>query len=1017
MRFGILGPVHARLQDGTPIDLGGPKVRALLALLLADAGRVVPADRLIDGLYADAPPDGAANALQSQVSRLRKHLGATAVEFSPAGYRLAVAPEDVDVHRFTTLAEAGGRALRAGDPHGALRALTEALALWRGEALTDVPGAAPLAARLAELRLVALEDQAQARLATGEHRDLVPSLRELIEANPLRERLRILQVRTLAATGRQAEALVAFEDARRTLAEELGADPSEELARAHLDVLGGEPVDYAPLPAQLTSFVGREQDLARVGALLAEHRLVTLTGPGGTGKTRLAVEAACGQEQVCFVELAALYEGADIPQALLTALGVREDRNPVRRMIAVLAQNSVLLVLDNCEHLVAAVAALAARLLAACPRLRVLATSREPLGITGEALYAVPRLDAPEPGTDLLRAKDFPAVRLFIDRARAGRPDFALDEESVQQVIRVCAALDGLPLAIELAAARVRALPLRTLAERLDDRFSLLSKGSRTAAARHRTLRAVVEWSWDLLDAEERGLAAALSVFAGGATLAAAERVCGGAVLELITSLADKSLVEVSGEHYRMLETIRAFCAEQLGADTERVRRAHAECFLDLAETAEPHLLRAEQVRWLERLDADHDNLICALRWAMDADPVLALRLAGALAAYWHLRGRRAEGAQLGRDLLARLTGPPEGMVEEYVLCVLGAVGAAPEDLALREHVDRVDALTASWHSPHRRPILTVIWAMVSGPPDERPSLVNGQVAAVIGTDPWSQAVRAMGEGFGQLAHGSVDAGTASLTTSLARFRAIGERWGMTQALAELGPLASWRGEHDRAVELMDEAIALCGELGAVEETAEMLAKRAQCHLRAGHLDQARADCARSVELAHRMGSPEMLINAYSGLAELATAEDDPAQARRWLGVALEHCPTGGFAFDLARAHLLVGMTKVAEPEQVPHWLRQALADQTVHRDQRLLAGVAEALARLALARGDGLLAAQLLGAATGLRGTGIAGDPVADRIAARAVALLGVEAFTAARAEGLTMSQERVLALSALGA
>ncbi|WP_051116275.1 BTAD domain-containing putative transcriptional regulator [Amycolatopsis nigrescens] len=405
MRFGILGPVLARCADGTPAVLGGPRARALLALLAAEAGRVVPTDRLIDGMYADAPPEGAANALQSQVSRLRRRLGdAGLVELHPAGYRLAVDPAEVDAHRFTELAGTGRAALAGGEYRRAAELLGDALGLWRGQALADLadsPSVRAQVAALAETRLVAVEDLAEAELELGRGAEVVSRLRGLVAEHPLRERTRGLLVRALAAAGRPAEALAAFEDARRTLAEELGADPSPELAAIHLAVLRDEPAPHRGLPAQWTSFVGRDTELIRLAALLSRERLVTLTGPGGTGKTRLAIEAAARVDgPVCFVELAQIVAEADLPKAVLAALGVREaafspqraSGTPVERLVAVLRERPVLLVLDNCEHLIDPVAHLAATLLTGAPGLRILATSREPLDLPGETRHPVPVL-------------------------------------------------------------------------------------------------------------------------------------------------------------------------------------------------------------------------------------------------------------------------------------------------------------------------------------------------------------------------------------------------------------------------------------------------------------------------------------------------------------------------------------------------------------------------------------------------------------------------------------------------
>ncbi|GAA4206574.1 hypothetical protein GCM10022252_68900 [Streptosporangium oxazolinicum] len=705
MRFDILGPTRVRLDGGRAVTVGGQGMRALLVMLLLDAGRVVTVERLIGGLYGDDPPANAANALQSQVSRLRRALGAQEViEFHPAGYRLVAGADAVDAHRFEGLAAEGRRALASGEHDRAVELLGEALSLWRGPALADV-GESPFAqapsARLERLRLDCVEDRVQAELELGRHRELVAELQELTAAHPFRERLYGQLMRALYGSGRQAEALEVYEGARRVLGDEFGVDPSAELAAVHLAVLRADPaltgapaVPAAPaapvrsgLWAPLTSFVGREGEMSRLRALLGEARLVTLVGPGGAGKTRLAGEVAAGERgDVCFVELAPVLGGGEAAQAVLGALGVRDAGllpgsgrpapTPLARLVAVLADRPVLLVLDNCEHLVAEVAELADRLLAACPGLRVLVTSREALGITGEVLHPVAPLPVPRAGTGARDALAYPAVRLFADRAAAVRPGFRVEDANVERVLGICRALDGLPLALELAAARLRSLPVAEVASRLGDRFRLLSRGSRTALPRHQTLRAVVAWSWDLLDDDERSLAGRLTVFVGGATLEAAARVCGlreEEAVDLLSSLAEKSLVERVGERYRMLETIRAYCAERLAetGETEARRDAHASYYADLAATADSHLRGAGQLEWLRRLDEEHDDLHAALRWAVDTGRTArGLRLLAGLAMYWWLRGRRSEGAGLAVDLLAAIgslpaEGPAEGPTEE----------------------------------------------------------------------------------------------------------------------------------------------------------------------------------------------------------------------------------------------------------------------------------------------------------------------------------------------------------------
>jgi predicted ATPase/DNA-binding SARP family transcriptional activator len=1094
MRFGILGPVEVRASDGAPVSVGGPRVRSLLALLLLDAGRVVTAERLIDGLYGEEPPAGAANALQSQVSRLRRGLGAAdgsgdLVEFHPAGYRLAVDRDDVDAHRFERLTREGRRALAAGDPARAAALLREGLDLWRGPALADVaaaPFAEAQAARLEELRLEASEDHAEARLALGAHRDLVIDLQQLVAAHPLRERLRGQLMRALYGGGRQAEALAVFEDARRTLADQLGTDPSPELVQVHLAILRADPSLTADPPqerspaarsglaVQLTTFVGRQEELARVHGLLAAERLVTLVGPGGTGKTRLAVEAGGrARGEVRFVDLAAVERlprdgtGPDgtVAQAVINALGVREaglmpapgaPPDPAGRLVEALADRDLLLILDNCEHVIDEAARLVHRLLGACPGLRVLATSREALGITGEALCLLAPLAVPPPGEDPVGALSYPAVRLFADRAAVVRPGLELDVPTVATMARICDALDGLPLAIELAAARLRTLTVEEVAARLGtaevavpgtaevaprlgtadvaarpettvgdpavpyDRFRLLSRGDRTKTPRHRTLRAVVQWSWDLLGEDERLVARRLTVFAGGATPEAAARVCGLAedqAEDLLTDLADKSLLEGDGGRYRMLDTIREFCAERLAeaGETERVGAAHAAYFLELAEAAEPHLRRAEQLRWLVRLNAERGNLLAALRLLVRTDHAGALRMLAAMSAYWWLRGLRSEGAATATELLGLMGDePPAGMGEEYALCVMLALHGGGGDPALQHYRGRIDSIMAELGSdrPTLRPMSTLLWAINAGPSAANIELQDARM----GRDPWSRALRHFGYAYQHVFVGDLTAAESEFAQGEAGFRAFGDRWGLSAMLGERGRLAVWRGDWDTARALIDEAYEHTRQLDSAEDMADCLQLRAEMLIRRGDLDGAGRTYEHAHALARRSGGPEKVADTLIGLGEVARLRGDLVEARRRHEAALSRCTADSFSARYTRAMALIGLARVAEAAgdavEAETRFRQVLAIGLGHGDRRIMAFAAEALAGTVVRGGDGERAALLLGAGAALRGLSLAGDPDVARVAGRARELIGDAAFTAARARGAAISREEALAL-----
>ncbi|WP_240760215.1 AfsR/SARP family transcriptional regulator, partial [Phytoactinopolyspora endophytica] len=649
MRFGILGPLAVHTDDGDPVSVPELKVRALLADLLVHVGRPVSPDRLIDDLWGSGPPPKAANALQTKVSQLRRALRSAepdthpAVVYGPAGYQLRVAPDTLDTHRFSALV---ADARSAAGPHDRVALLTRALDLWRGAALADFqnePFAQATLNRLEEERLTVLEELAKARLEVGEHALVTAELSDLVAVHPLRERLRAVHMRALYQAGRQNEALDSYNKLRKHLADELGVDPSPELAALHQDILRqsadlqpprlagegatesvipstspgtGPPAVRSNLPSPPTDLIGRDSALADVQSLLRGNRLVTLTGPGGVGKTRLAIAAASGMDGsqlpdgTWLVELASLSPGAgdaaaldadDVAHTVAAALGLRdtptraarrrvrpsasagtgaadsvagtpgdatgvESDGTLEQVVTALRDSRMLLVFDNCEHIVEPVAETIERLLAGAPHLRILATSRETVGASGERVWAVPPLDLPSPVVnDPETLRGFSAAQLFAVRASSAAPDFALTAENTASVAAICRRLDGIPLALELAASRVRGLGVHKLAERLDDRFRLLSAGKRGVPARQRTLRAVIDWSWELLTEPERAVLRRLAVQADWCTLSAAEVVCAGDgvaledVGELLARLVDRSLV-VTGRceemRYGLLESV-----------------------------------------------------------------------------------------------------------------------------------------------------------------------------------------------------------------------------------------------------------------------------------------------------------------------------------------------------------------------------------------------------------------------------------------------------------------------------
>ena len=1038
MQIGILGPFEVRADDGALADVPGARLRALLIALALEPGRVVSKATLIDWIWGEQPPADTANALQRLVSRLRKALPEGSIEGHPGGgYRFAVEPDAIDAVRFERLVA------QARDAEGSRRVqlLGDALALWRGAAMADVgledsEALEAAAARLERLRLAALEDRFAAEVGLGRGAELIADLTDLVAAHPERERLVASLMRALAAAGRDTEALLAYERTRETLADLLGVDPSPELSALHVALLRGElgrreETRKTNVRAELTSFVGREADVAAVRELIAEHRLTTLIGPGGSGKTRLATETArtlLGDlpDGVWLVELAAIGAGStdsDVAQAALAGLGLREgllgttpNADPVDGLIAAIREREALLILDNCEHVIESAAAFADRVLGEGRRLRILATSREPLGITGEALWLVEPLAVPvdaSPGE--VEIESSPAIRLLRDRAGAVRQDLGGDARTLSEMVRICRALDGMPLAIELAAARLRTMTIEQLANRLDDRFRLLTSGSRTALPRHRTLRAVVDWSWDLLTEAERMVLRRLSVFSGGASLEAAERVCAGdavkqdAVLDLLTSLAEKSLLRTEGDgalRYRMLGTIREYAADRLteAGESGLARQAHLGYFTELAESAEPHLRRAEQLEWLARLEADHDNIGAAMRGAIAAgEAQAAMRLAAALGWYWWLGGRRSEGFELvmaATKIPGEVTDEDRAMV--YALVVNFMTSGRGDGREAAEWIHQ--AYRFSRRSQRGSPLLALV-APLERMLQSPGGFVSAWEPVLDNEDPWVRALARLQLGKMQIMLGQAGDGEVNLELALVEFRALGERFGISFALSELAEQIAKRGEFAGACELYEEAAAVVTEVGATEDVIRIRTRQALLYRLNDDQDASAAAIAEAERIANGVTWPHALVELALAKAELARWGGHAQEARRQLGVATTilgdgaeqgsiradlHDALGYLSDDLdqARTHRIAAWQAASEAGLVP-----------------LLAQVVVGVADLAVRRGQYEQAARLLAASVVVRGQPDRSHPDAARIEQAARRHLGEARFAEVTREGTQAS------------
>ncbi|WP_433182204.1 BTAD domain-containing putative transcriptional regulator [Actinoallomurus sp. CA-150999] len=1026
MRIRILGPLQVRGGDGRPVEVGGARLRLLLIRLALDPGRMVTAERLIDDLWDGEPPVDPAGALQSLVARLRRALGEDRklVASHPAGYRLDLPPDAVDAEAFE---RAAAEALTAGEPARAVVVLDEALALWRGTPLADAAGA-PFAAaptvRLEELRLSMVEDRIDAALAAGVPVP-VAEVEESAAAHPTRERLQARFMRVLCAAGRRADALETYERARHALADGLGVDPGPELRAAHLAALREQAAARpGALPARSTRFIGRDRELAEVRAALENARLVTLTGFGGTGKTRLAVEVADGwPEPARLVELGAVTAPGGVAPAVLATVddgetGAFAPADPLGRLVAALAGRRLLLLLDNCEHLVDAAAELAERLLAAAPEVRILATSREPLAIAGESLFPVAPLGLPEPGAD---PRESPAVSLFADRAAAVRPGFAVTDD----VVRVCRELDGIPLAIELAAARLRSLTADQLAERIGDRFRLLDRGRRSAVSRHRTLRAVVDWSWDLLDEAEQALLRRMSVFVGGADAEAVRRVCapGGDVVEALAGLVDKSLViaDGTGARYRLLETVREYAAGRLedAGETAAVTRAHGAYFLELAETAEPLLRGRDQLAWLARLDAVQGDLDAALGRAVASGRAeTALRMVVARVWPWVLRGGwRQAGEWASRVLDAVGPEPPPGCETAHAICVLIA-SSDGTPFGVRKVTPTLDrALRVIGRSDH--PAAFAAWALAGALGDRLGALVERFGGHA---DPWLRAMTRLVEGiveFEWTAGGAARA-EAHVRAALDLFDEVGDRWGQAFCRYELALILANRGSWTDAASALERARARAAEIGAVEEIPApmmLLVQLGQARARAGDHTGARADLERALAAADRGGDALGRARVRGALGELALLGGDLDEAVRWLrdalAIAPERAPTQFVALlrgVLARAETARGDSGTARALHA-----EALGLMAGTGDDVARATAVEHAAAWCLDQGDAERAATALSAARTLRGIDETDDPWVRELVGRCEAALGEERLRAAWERGRVLSRPEDLLLQTM--
>jgi predicted ATPase/DNA-binding SARP family transcriptional activator len=853
LTFCILGPLEIRAGERV-LGLGGAKQRALLLRLLLVPGQVVPIERLMEDVWDD-PPGSAAHAVRVYASTLRKTVG-DIVRARAGGYVLDVEPAAIDAVRFARDMEAGRRALAQGEPERASAVLSDTLALWRGPPLADVryaPWAQGEIARLEELRLAALEERVDADLALGRATELVGELQSLVAAEPLRERLRRQLMLALYRSGRQTDALSAYRDARRALLDELGLEPGTELRALERSILRQDPaLDVEPaelrarrrLPAPTTPLVGRQREVADVVELLSrDARLVTLSGPGGTGKTRLALEAAHElavrfEDGVDFVGLSALRDPRLVPGEIAAALAVDVSSEPLADLAAHLRTRSSLLVLDNFEQVDEAAPALAS-LLQAAPRLRLLVTSRHRLRLYGEHEYAVAPLE--------LRDE---AVPLFIARAAAaGRGSVRPDSD----VVEICRRLDCLPLALELAAGRARELPPAKLRLALAERLDVASGGPRDLPARQQTLRATIDWSYELLDARERRLFESLGTFAGGWDEDAAALVAGGS-LERLVELERRSLVVREAGRWSMLETIRESAAERLERrdDEPELRRRHAEHFASLAEREDAALAAGGGAAVsLDRLELEHDNVRGAIDWAAAAGEIaLELRLVTALGRFWEWRGHGREGLARLERALASNAEAPVGLRSRALLRA-GVFRHIQGDL-----------------SGARRPMEEALAA----------ARANGDSAVA------ANALR----NLGALAKDAGDADRARLLheEALELSRAADDTAGVSSSLMNLADVALAVGDHRQAEAISRESVAVARVLGNDLREFVSLLNLGLALVLGEHADEALEPLKDALQLCRRLGYVAGSADVLLGAAAVLSSAGEAVTAARLLGAA-----------------------------------------------------------------------------------------------------------------------------------
>ena len=886
MEFRVLGTLEV-LVAGKPARLGGPRPRAVLSTLIVHAGKPVSAAHLIDQVWGSQPPATAMASLQMHVSAIRKVVGDRLVTTN-SGYQLNAAEDELDASRFVAII-ATVRPLLAERPTRAIADLGAALALWRGEPFTDTPAGSDVAAarlRLTELRLSVIEDRIEAELGIGRHAELIAELAELVVRHPVRERLAGLYLLALYRCGRISDAQAAYQRLRAELEAELGLEPGAEIVSLARAIDRRDPTLNPPtlIPTPASRFIGRRREVERLAAQLGSTRLLTLTGPGGSGKTRLALElardtAADHPDGVYVVELASSPAGGSVVDRIAAALTsstlahrprggltksarTRGEEPLITTLANHLRGRRALIVLDNCEHVIAKAASVAAELLANCVGLRILATSREPLGVAGEEVWPLAGLSVPAENERPATAVTTEALRLLADRGQAARAGFSITGRDVEIASRLVRRLDGLPLAIELAAAQLRTRSLLELTTQLETRYdsqlALADRRTRTLPDRHQTMRAAIDWSYQLLAKDEQAVFRAMSVFAGGATVGAIEQlVTRDDVDELLARLVDQSVLVVQvrpeGTRYRMLELVRAYATERLvdAGEARRVRELHAIWCVGLASSA-AHYGGIDHTERVAQLAAEEPNLRAALEWCLGegGEPSRALEIASPLWWYWWARGLMAEG----RDWLRRALAASDPAPSQLRGSALRAAAALTRNNGdYREARELGEECLAVFES------LSSVTGCINA--------LGGLCVTTIAEQDFAAALR-YGERTRELAE------------------AAGDRLRYASALNNIGLALRCLGRLEESERTFNQALYGWQTVDDRRGEAATLGNLGVLARRSGDLARSRTLLIESLRSYHDLDLIEGMLDALDGLACLAIDDNDPVTALRLLTVS-----------------------------------------------------------------------------------------------------------------------------------